>query len=107
MSNESYILLENTSTIDSSFNFSDKNKGAGYHKFNNGVHTYVYATSDFIGTIKLQGTLEEFPGDDDWVDISVTEETGSSNGSFTGNFLWIRAAYTIENGSITQIRYNF
>jgi hypothetical protein len=27
--------------------------------------------------------------------------------NFVGNFVWIRAAYNLQNGTITQIQYNF
>jgi len=119
MSIESRILVENTSAeaTDSTFVYSDKNKGAGFHRVNNGVHTYVYQTDDFVGTIKLQATLEMYPGDEDWFDIDnttvgllgdSTEFQGDTvTGNFTGQFLWIRAAYNLQNGTITQIRYNF
>lgn len=119
MSIESRVLVENIATeaSDSTFAYSDKNKGAGFHRVNNGVHTFVYQTDSFVGTIKLQGTLEMYPGEADWVDIdntlvdayndSTLFQSGSVTGNFTGQFLWIRAAYNIGNGTITQIRYNF
>ena len=119
MSIESRILVENITeeAADSTFVYSDKNKGAGFHHANNGVHTYVYQTDNFIGTIKLQGTLEMYPGDEDWFDIDNTTvgllgdstnfQSDSVTGNFTGQFLWIRAAYNLQNGTITQIRYNF
>lgn len=116
MSTENYILVSNISTesTDSSYAYSSKNKGAGYNKNNDGVHTVVYSLDSFVGTIKMQGTLELYPGDSDWVDISGTELGGDSSvfsssqsRTFTGKFLWIRAAYNLQNGTISQIRYNF
>lgn len=115
MTTENIILLTNTSveSLDSSFSHSDKKKGAGYHKNNNGVHTVVYQFDNFAGTVKIQGTLSLYPGTNDWFDIPGTEIGGDSSAfssvlsrSFTGKFVWIRAAYNVQNGSIVEIRYN-
>lgn len=118
MSTESITLLSNISQEatpgDSSFVYSGKQKGAGYHKYNDGVHTVVYNFNTFVGTVKIQGTLELYPGDSDWFDVDGTEVGGDStviNSSatsytFTGKFVWIRAAYNLQNGTITEIRYN-
>lgn len=115
MSTESITLLSNISTeaADSSFLYGDKKKGAGYHRNDDGVHTVVYQLDNFAGTIKVQGTLELYPGDTDWFDITGTEIGGDSSTfsatnsrNFTGKFVWIRAAYNLQNGTITEIRYN-
>jgi hypothetical protein len=116
MSIESTILLENITqeVSDSAFSFSEKQKGSGYHNIRGGLHTYVYQLDSYVGLVKLQGTLELYPGDNDWVDISDTTVSigsdstmiGSTTGNFTGNFVWIRAAYNLQDGTITQIRYN-
>jgi len=119
MSTESIILISNMSaeSTDSGYNFSEKNKGAGYNKNGDGIHTAIYVVDNFIGSIKMQGTLELYPGDNDWVDIVGTEQgltddsTVWSNNTytttFTGKFLWVRTAYNIQNGTITEIRYNY
>lgn len=118
MSTESIILLSNITLEslpgDSSFVFSDKKKGAGYHKRYGGLHTLSYIVDSFVGTVKLQGTLALYPGDNDWVDIVDTEIGGDSSAwtsvqpiNFVGNFVWIRAAYNLQNGTITEIRYNY
>lgn len=117
MSIESTVLLSNITTEadpgDLSFQYSEKKKGAGYHKKYGALHTATYVVDDFIGTIKLQGTLQLYPGDNDWVDIVDTEIGGDSSAwsnneivNFTGNFVWIRAAYNLQDGTITEIRYN-
>ena len=120
MSKESISLLSNisqeTAPGDSSFQYSDKQKGAGYHKYNDGVHTAVYQVDSFIGTIKIQATLALYPGDNDWFDIIGTEVgfgsdssawTATNSVTFTGKFVWIRAAYNLQNGTIEEIRYNY
>lgn len=114
MSNETTILIENITSEAQNLDFvySDKQKGSGYHKLGDGLHTYVYTVDSFVGVIKLQGTLELYPGDNDWVDIEDTVFDGDSSissgatGNFTGNFIWIRAAYNLQDGTIHQIRYN-
>jgi hypothetical protein len=118
MSTKSTILLSNISAeaLSADFSYSEKQKGAGYYGSNNGIHTAIYNVEMFKGTIKLQGTLELYPGDNDWVDIDSTENgygldssawTNVAPVTFTGNFVWIRAAYNVIDGTIIQIRYNY
>lgn len=106
------LLVSLTNTIGTVI--SDKQKGAGYHNITNSLHTLVYSVTDFKGSIKLQGTLALDPADIDWVDIPETVIGGDSSVfsalepvNFTGNFVWIRAVYTLEDGTITEIRYNY
>ena len=118
MTIETRILLESESTqsTDSTYSYSDKKKGAGYHKNNDGVHTVHYQTDSFIGSIKMQGSLAVEPGDGDWIDIDDTEVglgedstlfvDESKTLTFTGKFVWVRAAYNIQNGTIVQILLN-
>ena len=115
MSTETITLLSNITqeAVSADFSYSDKQKGAGYHRHNDGVHTAVYQLSEFVGTIKIQATLSLYPGDTDWVDVNGTEhsfDSSISNGAyaytFTGRFVWIRAAYNLQDGSIVEIRYN-
>ena len=116
MSTESITLLESTFTesANSDFSYGGKKKGAGYHKNSDGVHTVIYQFNNFIGTVKIQGTLALYPGEADWVDvdgttIDVLDSSALNNDetrTFTGKFVWIRAAYTLQNGTITEIRYN-
>ena len=116
MSTESRILLSNITdeSADSTFSYGSKMPGAGYNRRSNSLHTVMYSFDEFIGTVKMQGTLEQYPGEADWFDIASTEVGGDSSvitsasysRNFTGNFLWIRAAYNLQNGTITEIRYN-
>jgi hypothetical protein len=117
MSTESRVLLSNVTSeaATSTFNYGEKRPGAGYNRRSDGVHTAVYEVNSFVGAIKIQGTLETFPGENDWVDILNTEVglgsdssawTNTNSVNFTGNFVWIRAAYNIQNGTIVSIRYN-
>ena len=117
MSTESLILVENISQTDSTINpnfvYSAKNKAAGYHKRSDNLHTVIYSIKNFTGSVKIQGTLELYPSETDWVDIDsslvnfvdAAEQNYSFN--FRGNFIWIRAAYKNISGDITEIRYNY
>ena len=118
MSIESQILLSNITgeSVDSSLQYGSKSKGAGFNQTNNGLHTAVYVVNAFSGSIKIQGTLEMYPAESDWFDILGTEIGGDSTIStsettyttnFTGNFVWIRAAYNLQNGTIVSVRYNY
>jgi hypothetical protein len=118
MSNESRLLLENITeeSADSSFNYGLKHEGAGYHRIFDPLHTATYQVQDFIGAIKIQGTLSLYPAESDWFDIQGTEVglgsdssawTTTQSKNFTGNFVWIRAAYNLQNGTILEIRYNY
>lgn len=125
MATESIILLSATSTetwdgtSGISYVFTDKFKGAGYHRKNGGLHTAIFELDNFKGSIKLQGSLELYPGDNDWTDISFDNSAENLESldstplvtneirNFTGNFVWIRLAYRLIEGTITQVRYNY
>lgn len=110
------ILLTSTSIASQDFVFSQKQKGAGYRRLDNPLHTAVFAFDNFQGAVKIQATLVLYPGESDWFDVEydsgdAIETDGSSLltalvRNFTGNFIWIRAAYRIEQGTITEIRYS-
>ena len=72
MLEESRIILENKNTVTSAA-YSDKKKGAGYHKNGNGIHTVHYIVNAFLGSITIQGTLAQYPSDndDDWVEVDT------------------------------------
>ena len=115
MSTENKELLSDISEITSGFSYGSKNKAAGYNKFNYGLHTVVYEFDAFVGVVKIQGTLELEPGESDWVDVYGTTVTvedstpliANESVNFTGRFLWIRAAYRLDQGTIVKIRYNY
>lgn len=114
MATESKILLDNitTATPDSSWVYSEKYQGPGYLKSGDGVGTAYISINNFSGNVKLQATLAQYPGDNDWFDIessevAVQQTTSASTITFTGKFIWIRAAYYFWDGSISQVRYTF
>jgi len=120
---ENRTLLENISAVTTTAQYSDKKKGAGYHLNNDGVHTVSMIVNAFLGDITIQGTLSQYPSDndDDWVDVltfagdSTLYNQPNNDDSidydlsdtFTGKFIWIRAKYEVENGTIREIRYNY
>lgn len=111
------ITLVPTTSFDGDVTYpvaSDKVKGSGYVGKTFPMHTAQYSLStDFVGAIKMQGTLVHSPTESDWFDISnthLTVSTGetapeSSIVKFNGLFVWVRASYTIVSGAITQIQY--
>jgi len=123
MINESKTLLENVSTVTSTAQYGAKKIGGGYYKNGDGVHTVYTIVNAFLGDITIQGTLEQYPSTDDtdWVDI--TTFAGDStlynqpnnndavdydfSDTFTGKFVWLRAKYELQNGTIREIRYNY
>ena len=100
-----------TTTLDHTGFVPDKTKGDGYFSQPDGVHTVAYqvvnlgdSTDDFIGTIKMQGSLATTPTEDDYFDISGTtytsdQSTTIASFNFTGNFVWVRAKITTTNAS--------
>ena len=98
-------------TLDHTGFVTDKTKGDGYFSQPDGVHTVAYqvvnqvdSTDDFIGTIKMQGSLATTPTEDDYFDISDTtytadQSTTIASFNFTGNFVWVRAKITTTNAS--------
>lgn len=111
------ILLSQTSTESAEYRYSAKQKGAGYHRLNNALHTVVFQFNNFKGSVKIQATLALYPSEEDWFDVAYdngdsleavdsTPLLTTEIRNFTGNFVWIRAAYLIEEGTITEIRYS-
>ena len=105
------ILTQNVHTGDSNTEtvIGEAFKGDGYYGRADGFHTVQYNVVNFIGTIKMQGTLATTPVEADWGDIAGTEETGSENSyfkNFTGNFVYVRAHVTYTAGTVTSILLN-
>jgi len=123
MINGTNILLQDIDTTSSSAQYSDKKIGAGYYKNSDGVHTLYTVVNAFLGSITIQGTLEQYPSDDDtdWVDVNTfagdsTYYNQPNNNdavdydvssTFTGKFVWVRAKYELQNGTIREVRYNY
>ena len=92
---------------------SEAVKADGYYGNADGLHTVAYiCSSDFVGTIKMQGSLATTPTEDDYFDITGTTFTADqstliSTANFTANFVWIRAKATLVTaGTISSILLN-
>jgi hypothetical protein len=98
---------------------SNPEKGDGYFGSSDGLHTVTYSVAqNFIGEIKMQGTLALNPIDvsstqTDWFDIVGTDIVypypGSNNtqyANFTGLFVWVRGVVVISQGAVTVLNYN-
>lgn len=93
---------------------TDKTKGDGYYGYTDGLHTVAYFPNNFVGTIKMQGSLATTPSSTDWFDIDGTTMTNSVAGStavtynFTGNFVWVRVAVSgFTEGTIDKVQLNY
>jgi hypothetical protein len=117
MAIENIVLISNTGAESAEFQYSEKQKGAGYYRRDFPLHTAVFQVNDFKGNVKIQATLVLYPSERDWFDVNYdngdsiesTDSTALSTTitrNFTGNFIWIRAAYRIEQGTVTEIRYS-
>ena len=126
------IQILTTSTFSNSATLqSDKVKGDAYFGTTDGLHTIAVDLNGFIGTIKIQGSLETTPTATDWFDIDLNEgkfsvdttgliadvlldnltyavaETSMKSYNITGNFVWLRA--DVSNwtaGTISRIELN-
>lgn len=110
----------------------DKFKGAGFYGKSSGLHTLQWNLYDFVGTMRIQATLELNPNENDWFfvnlgnDILVTDTTGkvskynsnkfeyteSTNGiygsNFVGNYVWVRAYITDWTaGNVNSINLSY
>ena len=126
------IQILTTSTFSNSATLqSDKVKGDAYFGQNDGLHTVMVDLNDFIGTIKIQGSLETTPTATDWFDAELSDgeytidttgkvteiivnnltyavaETSIKAYNTTGNFVWLRADVSNwTGGTITRIELN-
>jgi len=109
---------------------SGKVKGDSYFGASDGLHTVMVDLNGFIGTIKIQASLETTPAETDWFTPNLTDgeysvdttgkvteivktlvyavaETSVKAYNITGNFVWMRA--DISNwtaGTISRIKLN-
>lgn len=110
------VVYPNTATETLVYN-SAPVRGAGYFSSNHGMHTVMYVTaSDFIGTVTMQATLATAPSDNDWFTVvdtgvsysefSVRTTSSVDLKNFEGNFVWVRGAVLIDQGSVLMVQYN-
>jgi hypothetical protein len=112
MSSEITVLINQQSTP--GIFDSGRKPGAGYHQKYDNLHTFVINLENWNGELRIQGTLDLFPGDDSWVDLtdfsgnslSYTTGTGALTVNVRGNFIWIRAVGSTTAGTIQQIQFS-
>ena len=110
---------------------SEPVRGDGYYGRADGFHTIQTNLSDFVGIIKVQGTLDVDPTESDWFTVQlgtgnrsvdttglireenitqvqyIEEKTGTNSYNFTGNYVKIRIK--LENwtaGTVNSIYLN-
>lgn len=74
--------------------------GDSYYGFTDGIHTVAIYGQDLSGRVKIQGTLEQNPTEDDWFDIlfsglpfrDYTNFTGVEGFTFVANLVYLRAS---------------
>jgi hypothetical protein len=85
---------------------SDAVKGVGYYAGQGSLQTAFITTSNLLGVITLQATLDDDPASANWFDVLTFGDASSQITDYypvnlTGNFVWIRAAITFfEAGSL-------
>lgn len=116
MTTESTIIIKNIdqATEPGTFISTEKIKGSGHYRKHGSVQTFQFDIDQFKGSIIIQGTLQLYPGESDWIDLKFQSgleiapaDSSASSGSFIrniqGNWVWIRLKYNISEGSITQV----
>jgi hypothetical protein len=94
--------------------YTNKYQGRGYFGYSDGLHTFSYKVTGFVGVIRVQATLATDPTEDDWFtiqDFAVGDgsmpTTDNTYSIATGNFVWIRIAVTnFTAGTINKVLYN-
>ena len=74
--------------------------GDSYYGFTDGIHTVAIYGQGLSGRVKIQGTLEQNPTEEDWFDIlfsglpfrDYTNFTGVEGFTFVANLVYLRAS---------------
>mgnify|MGYP001339943353 CR=1 FL=1 len=119
-------VFSNSATL-----ISNKVKGDAYFGATDGLHTLLVDLDAFIGVLKIQGSLESTPSDNDWFDINLVDaeftvdvsglvtkkikdnltytvaETSKISYNVSGNFVWLRANISSwTGGTVNRIEMN-
>lgn len=124
MANQSTVLFQSLTTSSTDVNghllvyplISDVVKGAGFYGQTDAQHSVQYSTTgNFVGMVKMQGTLVQTPTDTDWYDI---QNTTLGNGitpafnqiviiNFAGNHVWLRGVVvSFTSGYLNNVLLN-
>ena len=69
--------------------FSEQVRGDNYYGYTDGFHTIQVTYSEFVGRLRIQGTLVLEPTDSDWIDLVID----ASNGLYAGSSSWNANGY--------------
>jgi hypothetical protein len=92
---------------------SDPVKGVGYYAGQGSIQTVWYRFIGVVGTVTIQGSLNDDPEAAAWFDIDsygddVTPVTDAHPVTPTGNFVWLRAAVTnFDSGTIQAVTVSY
>ena len=115
------VIISNTAhgAANGAYNGTDLNwytsayKGNGYYGYTDGIHTFSFKITGFVGTINVQASLATDPTEDDWFTTDFilgngdTPVTTNTYTSVVGNFVWIRiAVINFTAGTINKVIYN-
>jgi len=86
---------------------SDKVKGDGYYGFSDGLHTVSWRVVNFVGTVKIQGSLAQDPAETDWVAIDLREADGNFSATADGLISEVTTTSQVYTTATTENRvYN-
>lgn len=58
--------------------YSETVKGDSYYGYTDGFHTFQVTYNQYVGRIRIQGTLSLNPTSSDWFDVIATTTSGTS-----------------------------
>ncbi len=111
MARKTVTLLPQTGTIELD-KTGDAVPGDSYYGFTDGIHTVAIYGQDLSGRVKIQGTLEQNPTEDDWFDIlfsglpfrDYTNFTGVEGFTFVANLVYLRASLDRSALGLTNLQ---
>ena len=89
--------------------YGDPTTAANYYAGQGSLQTVNIDTTDFVGVITIQASLNDSAGAAAWFDVltidaSMIPSTEYQSHTITGNFVWMRARVTdFEAGTINSI----
>jgi hypothetical protein len=125
------VIILSATTYDGSTETvtGERFKGDGFYGRADGLHTVGWKINSFVGTIRIQGSLEQDPTDNDWFDVDLgstgdfsIDTTGKASQNninfvtydsattanavynFVGNYMWVRAVVdNFSAGTVNSI----
>lgn len=121
MSQNHMLLLQDIASGTPSGNYdgssadfdSDGVKAVGYYQGQGSIQTMGIRTTDFVGIITLQATIDNEWQTADWFDIYQYGDGSTALSDYrshtaTGNFCWVRAKVTeFDSGTINFVNITY